>query len=73
MSPGGKRIKFFLSGEEVASATMDSLLLQLQDRFTGLKSIVKLNTSQEFELFTSKSWQGSDSVIQAHSTDQWFS
>ena len=48
------------------------VLLQVQERCPGLKSSVEHNTSQEFELFTSESEWGSDSVIRAHFTDLWF-
>ena len=58
---------------EVASATMDFLLLRVQEWFLGLNSRVEQNISQEFELFTSESGWGSDSVFRAHSTDRWFS
>ena len=40
------------------------VLLRVQERCPGLKSSVEHNTSQEFELFTSESEWGSDSVIQ---------
>ena len=53
MRAGGKWIS-----KEVASATMDSLLLRMQERFLGLKSSVEHSTSQEFELFTSESGRG---------------
>ena len=45
------------------------LILRVQERFPGLKRSVEHNTSQEFELFTSESGRGIDSVIQAHSID----
>ena len=57
-SPGGRWIKLFFSSEEVASATMDLLLLRVQVRFPDLKSSVEHNTSQEFELFTKRKWVG---------------
>ena len=37
MGPGGKWIKLFLCSEEVASLTMDSLSLRIQERFPSLK------------------------------------
>ena len=37
MGPGGKWIKLFLCSKEVASLTMDSLLLRIQERFPSLK------------------------------------
>ena len=69
VSPGWKWIKLFISSEEVASETMDLLLLQVHERFPGLKSSVEHNTSQVLELFTRESGQSSDPVIQAHSID----
>ena len=49
MSPGG--------------TNMDSLLLQVHERFPGLKSSIENNNFQEFELFASET--------RAHSTDRW--
>ena len=46
--------------EEISSATMDWLLLRLQERFPVLKSSLEHNTYQEFELlvFDKRKWAG---------------
>ena len=52
LSPGGKWIKIIvLVQQRLQDANVDSLLLQVQERFLGLKSSVEHNTSQEFELY----------------------
>ena len=48
---------------------MDLLLLRMQERFPGLKSSVEHNTFQA----KAKAGGAVNSVIQAHSTDRWFS